>query len=152
MEIFRKPKLSSQEIWLGFTTIYWITGIATLLLPTFYGGKRVITTRPFKPTSALEIINKYNVTTIIISPTLLVSLYSCEERESRYNSMRIISVGGLPVTQQICERAKVLFPNCEICPTYACSEGGILSMNLSNIKSESVGHLYGNVEMKARHT
>lgn len=147
LRIFRKSKVSSQEIWLAITGIYWISGIGTLIAATLYGGKRIITTRPFEPNLVLEIISKYNVTTMIILPRQLAPLFHCERKH--LDSLQIMIVGGQPVSKQMSESAKLLFPNCEICHSYGSSEGWILSTNVSNIEPLSVGQLYGNVEMKA---
>lgn len=111
----------------------------------------MITARPFEPDSILEIINKHNVTAIIIVPSLLAKLLdSCERCHLRNDSLQFLCVGGQPLSKQMNERAKLAFPNSKVCTTYACSEGCMLSLNLSNIKCESAGQLYGNVEMKER--
>lgn len=57
-------------------------------------------------------------------------------------------VGGVAVPKDLSARAKLLFPNADICPAYGCSEAILLAMNLTNNKLESVGQLNQNVEMK----
>lgn len=116
---------------------------------TLHGGKRVITASPFEPNHMLKIINKFNVTTTIITPVLLAKLLSCERGELLNDSMKVLCIAGLPLLSKLMYgRAKLFFPNCEVFHTYGCSEGGFLSMNSSKIKCESVGQLYGNVDIK----
>lgn len=95
-------------------------------------------------------IEKYRVTTTIILPSFLAALLDCKGKTLPNSSLKIMFVGGLPLSKQLFERAKFIFSTCNICSTYASTEGGILAMNLSNMKCESVGQLYGNVDMKER--
>lgn len=139
----RKSKLSSKEIWMISSGIHWISGIWAILKCTLYGGKIVITTRP---TLTTETFAKYNVTTIIVTPPLLATLFHSESNP--VTSVKILIVGGLATSTNMSAKAKLLFPNAEICHTYGSSEGGMLAVNFTNSKLESVGHLYGNIEMK----
>lgn len=98
----------------------------------------------------LQIFDKYKVTTTIVAPYVLSQLLSCDET-SRFlnnNVLKAMMVGGTPLSKQMYDKAKLSFPNCDFCHVYASTEGGLLSVNLSNVKCESTGQLTSNIVMK----
>lgn len=134
-----------REIWFSFTGNHWISGVWILLKGTFYGGQRIITTQTFDAHLMLKLIDRYQVTTTIMTP-MWQATFDCESMP--LNSMKYLVVGGFSASRRMCNRAKRLFPNSKICHSYGASETGLLAINLTNTKLESVGQLYNNVEMK----
>lgn len=53
--------LLSHDVALCFSSIYWLSGLATMLFGTLSGSTRVITTDPFSPELFLRMIEKYKV-------------------------------------------------------------------------------------------
>lgn len=57
--------ISSTDVSLCFSSLYWVSGIFTLIRATISGVTRLITTDPFSPELQLRFIEKYKVTNTI---------------------------------------------------------------------------------------
>lgn len=51
----------NQDVFLGFSTLYWVSGWSMLLNGTFFNGTRIITTEPFSPEKMVHLIETYKV-------------------------------------------------------------------------------------------
>ena len=58
--LLRRP-LDHNDVLFCYSSIYWITGLASMIVGTQYGCTRLITTTPFTADSCLQIIQKYKV-------------------------------------------------------------------------------------------
>lgn len=92
----------SPHVILSFSTLYWGSGLVTLLLCALTGGTRVMTNQPFTPELFLEIIEKHKVSFIIAGPSALaMTLYSDKISTANLSSIKMISVGGSAISDQI---------------------------------------------------
>ncbi|XP_019564525.2 probable 4-coumarate--CoA ligase 1 [Aedes albopictus] len=134
---------------LCFSSLYWIFAFQMLLLTVFNGFKRVITTRPFSPAYACELVNRYEVTNAFVPPPMLAEMVEyCEVRQMKLPTLKMVGVGGSSLPESLRKRANALSPNGRVFVGYAMSEtGGIMSLGLLE-KPNSVGILMPNVSMR----
>lgn len=96
------PKRSSSDICLVFSSLYWISGMATTIHSTLVGFKRVVTTEPFTPTSFFDIIENYQITAIFGSPVMMmVALRHPDVFLTDFSSIKNIYIGGGIVTAEL---------------------------------------------------
>ncbi|XP_062538165.1 probable 4-coumarate--CoA ligase 3 [Armigeres subalbatus] len=134
---------------LCFSSLYWISAFQMLLLTVFNGFKRVITTRPFSPAYACELVKKYEVSNAFVPPPMLAEIVEyCEIRQLKLPTLRMVGCGGSSLPDSLKKRANALSPIGRVFVGYALSEtGGIMSLDLLE-KPNSVGILMPNVSMR----
>lgn len=57
--LFVSPEYN--DVVLGFSTLYWVSGWLMFLNGTFFNGTRIITTDPFSPEKMVQLIETYKV-------------------------------------------------------------------------------------------
>lgn len=148
-QIYRSWALKStrQEVLLNFSTLHWLSGIIYLLSGTLYGGKRVITTKPFDADWLVELCNRYQVTTSLIAPSLLIPLLR-KQSFTPIDSVEVLMIGGSIMPKGLCQSVQRLFPNSDICPIYAMTEVDVVVDSFSFKLEDSVGKVSPNAHIK----
>lgn len=141
--------LSADDTTFCYSSLYWLSGLATLLFSTLHGGTRVITTAKFSPDNFLKAIEKYKVTFVMTPPSqLALTLKHATIDQWDLSSVRYYMCGGSIVAEDLCKQIRKYLPNGDINVGYGLSEiGGIATCNLPP-KSGSVGLLANGVQMK----
>lgn len=124
------PKRSISDVVLVFSSLYWISGMATTIHSALIGFKRVVTTQPFTPTSFFEIIENYQITNIFCSPVMLMmALRHPDIFLTDFSSIKNLLIGGGIVTSQLKQTVERI---CKVrmLVVYGMTEtGGITSFN-----------------------
>lgn len=127
----------------NFSSLYWLTGWATLLMTTLKSATRIITTQTFTPGIWLDIVQQHKVTVTLTPPHSLAMILE----DSRLDATDISTVkmyictGGM-VSRDLCDRMNKRLTQGVVCVAYAMSEtAGPVSMNISALRPGSVGQL-----------
>lgn len=117
-----------QLVSFNFSTLYWITGIYSLIAGSLEGAKRVITSKPPTPNNIMDIVKKFKVKTILMPPSMLsafIASSSLTEDEKIMDSLKVVSLGGAHVSQSLRNSAQKYLPNAKLVVIY-----GKIRMNL----------------------
>jgi len=88
------PQLNRPTL-LSFTSLYWLSGISLLLHSLNNCSKRIITRRSFSPYLLIELIEKFSVQVVVISPMQAHRLLlSPLLKLANFNSLRLLIVVG----------------------------------------------------------
>uniref|UniRef100_A0A1I8MW05 AMP-binding enzyme n=1 Tax=Musca domestica TaxID=7370 RepID=A0A1I8MW05_MUSDO len=133
---------------LCFSSLYWLSGIITLVHGTIGGAKRIISSRPFNTNDFFDIVERYRVK-ITIGPPSQIALAVCSERiaSADLSSLEATLIGGSAVSYSLTEKFTQFAKNASCSVGYGCSEIGGISMAKSS-PNNSVGFLFHNIEVK----
>ncbi|KAL7025587.1 hypothetical protein ACKWTF_013550 [Chironomus riparius] len=143
---FEKPR-GHQIVMLQSSSIFWISGFNILIFCVLYRSTRITTAKPFDPFMIADIINKYQVTDLITPPFVFVDLLQKPDLKP-FTSIDNWFVGGMIVSESLCERFKHFVPNGKIVNGFACTEESLLTVNNSEGKFGSIGTVVENAELK----
>lgn len=141
---------AGEEVTLCFSTLYWFSGILTLLLGTLNYSTRLITTESFSPELLLRLIEEYKVTSMFSVTYQIVLALKCSAIDTTdMSSIRFWFGGGSFVPLEITRALKRYIPNAVIMVGYGMSElfGGVAG-NFSGGQNESVGNLIAGIRVK----
>lgn len=140
--------LEHSKSFFCFSTLYWLSGLATLLTTTCQNITRVITTQPFAPDRLLDIVKKYKVNTLLTPPSQLILILNSPELDSScLESVNEWLCGGSHLSRQFAEQMNTHLNNGRVRILYGCSEiAGIASGTISNY--DSVGKLSQGLSLK----
>ncbi|XP_055684186.1 luciferin 4-monooxygenase-like [Lutzomyia longipalpis] len=132
-----------------FSSLYWYTGILTLLMGTFLGISRIITTEPYSPDLFYEIITKHRpnmmfVVSMYVSGILNHPLLD----ETTMDSIKFIACTGSTLAEPLWKKIKKYLRNGDIYCGYGMTEIGWVSREPGGTTQPSVGNLLAGVEMK----
>lgn len=135
--------MNYNDIALTFSSLYWISGFGILLLATFVGAQRIITSDRFSPTLMLEVIEKYRVTFTITAPSAIaVTLTNPRLETVDLSSLTFFMSAGSKLHAELETRMNRYLPNCKVYSGYGMSEAtGIVSVNYPEPRIDSVGLL-----------
>uniref|UniRef100_A0A336K7L6 CSON003269 protein n=1 Tax=Culicoides sonorensis TaxID=179676 RepID=A0A336K7L6_CULSO len=134
---------TEHDFLLCFSSLYWISGMMTLLYGTLTGMTRIITTNPFSADLLSDMIEKYKVTVIVAPPSQVSQLLEHDKVDSAdFSTMRYILVGGSFVSDNLRKRVKKYSKNGEVVVGYGLTEVGSLgTLTFPVNKIGSVGTL-----------
>uniref|UniRef100_A0A1B0D5Z3 Acyl-coa synthetase n=1 Tax=Phlebotomus papatasi TaxID=29031 RepID=A0A1B0D5Z3_PHLPP len=136
-------------IMLCFSSLYWLSGMAHLLLTTFLGMTRVITTETFNVDLCLDIIQKYQVTHLITAPVQLAGILSHKSLSpTSLASIREYMVGGSVVPKDNWLKIQAYMPNGSIKIVYGMSEVGYATCQEYRSTKYSTGKLAPDLQLK----
>lgn len=138
--------ISSIDVTLCFSSLYWISGLFTLIRGTITGTTRLITIEPFSPELQLRFIEQYKVTNTLNSPYQITLMMKCDRfRETDLSSLKFVLIGGSKVPLHIKVEMDNCLPNGHIHVVYGMSEiGGILSIDYPvSPEKDTIGKLIG---------
>lgn len=131
-----------------FSSLYWLSGMFTLIGTIYQNLTRVITTQPASPELLLEIIKKDKVDGLLTTPMHLAQFLSIPGLQSRdLDGVTEWLCGGAHVPAENRKRAENMLRNGEFVVGYGCSEiGGLASK--SGESSKGVGQLTKGILLK----
>ncbi|KAL1396546.1 hypothetical protein pipiens_010458 [Culex pipiens pipiens] len=135
---------------LCLSSLYWISGIGTLLTATLAGATRVITTDRFSAEMMIDIIEQYRVTVIFFPPShALAILNEPTVGMADFSSLRLVLCGGGPTSADLKRSFEMYLSRGKFVVVYGLSElGGAGMMSEVAYKDGSVGVLTTGVEAK----
>lgn len=140
----RFPFISSNDVMLSFSSLYWISGIHTILFGTFSGGCRIITTSIFSPDLQLRLIEQYKIT-LLLNATHQIALIMKSDRlkQTDLSSLKYVLIGGSKVPFHLKTSFSQHIPNGNMMCSYGMSEscGIVCSDYPPTMSKDTVGRL-----------
>lgn len=132
-----------SDIVLGFTRLYGVSGIRSLIGSTLNGSTRIVNHDPFSPKRYLELVEKFNVTVSIGFSTLAADLLDHAKIEfADLGSLKFFCIGGTKIPFDVIQKMSKHLPVGKVCQTYGMTEtAGTIAMNMSEAKNDCVGQL-----------
>lgn len=133
-----------DDVFLCFSSLYWISGIVVLIKGTLIGATRIITTDPFLPELQLRMIEQYKVTFTLNAPYQIVLMMNNDSyHKSDLSSLKYMFVGGSKVPLHVKRDMSYHLPNGNLHVAYGMSEiGGIIAADFpATIDKDTVGKL-----------
>ncbi|XP_037028878.1 4-coumarate--CoA ligase 1-like [Bradysia coprophila] len=145
-----KTGISSDDVMLNFSSLYWLTGWATILMTTLNSATRIITTKPFTSEIWLDIVQRHKVTVTLTPPHFMaLILQDPKLNTTDISSLKLFFCTGGMVSHDVCDRMNKRMPNGVVCVAYAMSEtAGFISGNISALRPGSVGQLFPGFDAK----
>lgn len=142
--------LAMNDILFCFSTLYWLSGVLTLLFGSLYGATRIITTKKFTPDLLLYLIETYKITYLLNPPQQVVlTLKSDSIKNADLSSVKYYYVGGSTIPTNLPANMKNYLPNGKILPVYGMSEVTRISITTpENGRDGTVGQLRKRVIVK----
>ncbi|XP_059617917.1 luciferin 4-monooxygenase-like [Phlebotomus argentipes] len=132
-----------------FSSLYWYSGLATLLTTSLMGITRIITTDPYTPDLFYSMLTKYRPEFIFSAPVQLSDILSHQLLdENTLQSVKCYICAGSTVHEPLWEKAKKYLTNGDIYNGYGMSEVGFISREPVKTPRYSVGKLIAGLEMK----
>lgn len=144
-----KPTLkqSNERVVMSFSPLCWLSGLTFLVVGTLYGGKNVITAKPFSVGLLVELFNRYKVSTTVLVPSILQHMLMSESMKP-IESVEVLMVGGSSIPKGLCQSAQRLFPNSNIFSIYGMTEVDIVVNSFFFKRGNSVGKVLENNHIK----
>ncbi|GAB0089088.1 4-coumarate--CoA ligase 1 [Sergentomyia squamirostris] len=125
-----------------FSSLYWYTGLTTLLTTTLLGMTRIITTENFSADLLLKIVQKYKVTHLISTPMHVAMLLDHKSlTPTTLISVRQYMMSGSILPKDFWSKMKLYLKNGFVQIAYGMSEVGFVALQNQNTKAYCVGHL-----------
>lgn len=133
--------ITSVDVLLAFSSLYWVTGWFMLIRGTICGATRIITTETYTPELHLRLVKKYRVTVGLNAPHhLALVLKSDRLKETDLSSLKFQMVTGGKCSFNVQTGLNAILPNGKVHACYGLSEsGGVMTANLSD--TDSVGQV-----------
>lgn len=143
---FKMPRKMKRMI--TFLMFDHMGGLNTLL-HNLSGGGCVITVRNRTPEAVLEIVEKYHVQVLPVSPTF-INMMLLSEAYKKYNlsSLETISYGTEVMPETTLKKLNIEFPNVRLVQTYGLSELGV--MDTKSKSNDSLWVKLGGVGFETR--
>ncbi len=91
----------------------------------FLGGDTVVLQPSFRATDYVDAIARYAVSAVSAVPTMWVrALREAEAGRGDLTSVRALSLGSAPTTDELLDRTRALLPDCAITLSYGTTEAG----------------------------
>ncbi|XP_028791684.1 4-coumarate--CoA ligase-like 9 [Neltuma alba] len=150
----RSQNMNDEErrVYLFPLPLFHVFGFFMLLSSVATGDTMVLMQR-FDFEGMLKVVERYRITSMPVSPPLVVALTK-SELVNKYDlsSLRILGCGGAPLGKEVAENFKVKFPNAEIAEGYGLTESSGLATRMigpeETKRHGSVGRLEKNFEAK----
>ncbi|XP_055390017.1 uncharacterized protein LOC129618997 [Condylostylus longicornis] len=143
--------LTEDDVFMSYSSLYWLSGLITLNLGTMNKCLRVIIDEPFSTETFFDIVEKYRVTNLIGPPSQLGLITQSSELEKRdLSSITKFNSGGSTVPASLIKKFEEYLPNGSVYVSYGMSEIASCS-NMEFIeyrRSGSVGQMMPNTEVK----
>lgn len=136
--------IRSDDTVLAFSSIYWLTGVITLIVGTINGATRLITKEQFSADLQLRLIKDYMVTYMINATHQIVLILKSDLiHDADLSSLRQQYVGGSKLAFGVAAELNKRIPNARIQVTYGMSEiSGPIALGFPIISGkDSVGKL-----------
>ncbi|XP_055840538.1 probable 4-coumarate--CoA ligase 3 [Episyrphus balteatus] len=115
--------LNPDDKLLGFSTIYWVSGIICLVHGTMNNCTRVITDQKFSPELFLKIIEQYKITAVFTPPSQMAMAVQCPDISKRdLRSLLTYICGGSAVPFAVVQEFSQHVKDCQMIIGYGMSE------------------------------
>ncbi|XP_055523863.1 probable 4-coumarate--CoA ligase 1 [Wyeomyia smithii] len=132
------------DVLLGFSSLYWLSGVAFLLLGTVSGATRIITRKSFKPSLALDLLERFRVSLAFFPPSAAIAMLKHPRvLKTDFSNLRVLFSGGSMVSADLKQSFEKLVPKANFHVGYGLSEaGGVVTLSDNNIyKNGCTGYL-----------
>ncbi|XP_055587058.1 uncharacterized protein LOC129739604 [Uranotaenia lowii] len=119
-----------DEIVLYFSSMYWLSGFATLISAVVAGSTQVMTRSPFSPEHILSIIEKYMVTWFFLVPEHLRSVINHPKAsQTDLSSIKRCLSGAAYVSCELKRNTELLIPGVDFMIAYGFTElAGVIAI------------------------
>ncbi|XP_053668453.1 probable 4-coumarate--CoA ligase 1 [Anopheles marshallii] len=146
----RVSQLDQNDTILCFSTLYWISGLQMLMTGVLNGIRRIITTQPATSELAIQLCNRYDVTLLLVTPTMASDIIRTLAPTERLSSIKLFAVGGSTVTKRLRDeitRRVLVTGRGRLLVGYGTSETGNIAYEMLP-REDSVGFLLPGVTAK----
>lgn len=141
-------EVSTQDVWLCCLPLSHIGGLAILHRCSVSGAALLLHDK-FDPVQVLQDIHRYRVTCLSLVPSMLQRLLEIQEGFPSPRFLRLVLVGGAPLTARLAEQA--IQSGWPICPTYGmtetCSTVAVCYPPPKSWQSGDTGQVLGHLEV-----
>jgi len=143
-----RAQLKKEDVMMGLLPPFHVFGFSiTHLLPFLFGLRVVFSANPLDLTLNLILMERWKVTVLCTSPTLLVALLSVADPQ-KLAHVRLAIIGSEKPQEKLFELAKK-FPNLQIIEGYGLSEcSPVVTLNDPTKEKKGVGTPLSNVALK----
>ncbi|EAT35396.1 AAEL012430-PA [Aedes aegypti] len=107
----------------AFSSLYWLSGLVILLCGTILGATRIITRQTYRPELALDLIRKFRVSALCITPSQAYGIvHSGLAKPEDFTSIRHAFCGGSAVSTSLKRSFEQLLPGRFLEVAYGFSE------------------------------
>ncbi|XP_061392787.1 probable 4-coumarate--CoA ligase 1 [Musca vetustissima] len=133
---------------LCFSTLYWVSGLFTLIQGTLGNARRIISTKAFNVDDFFDIVQRYKVNIIMVPPSQIALAVSSDKiAQADLSSLSFCMIGGSAVSYALTEKFRKYAPNAWCVVGYGSSETSGIAVTPS-VPNSPVGTLVANVEVR----
>ncbi|GAB1860346.1 Luciferin 4-monooxygenase [Camponotus japonicus] len=139
----------SNAVSIWFSSLYWISGIL-MNLKSIVQGAKVIIYPEFDEEMTCQLIEKYKVTVIFLSTSMINRfLRAGYIKKYSLSCLKVIVCGGAIIKPKAQKEMRSILPHVQVLQGYGMTElGGIATLQLPHHKDGSCGIVAKNVQMK----
>lgn len=132
------------------SSLYWLTAIVGLANSIVCRSPRIITAQTLTIDLILDILEKYGVDTVFMSPPYIAMMIKrLESRPTDLTKLTSIQTGGSPLSSTVCEAVKIKLPNAQLYTVYGMTDlGGGIAFTQGCNAIDSLGSLVVGVSGK----
>lgn len=121
MSLFSPPTQSKAIL---FSPLYWYTGMLTHLSVSFTANEiRIWTSRKFSVETFIELVEKYQITNVLMAPYVLNTVLNSKKFLSSHNeSLQSFVIGGAILSEEARKKFDELLPNRNLTVGYGMTE------------------------------
>jgi len=141
---------SHRDVFLVTTPMFWTVAPIHGIVPMFLAGGTVVLMQRFDMDRCCELIERHAVTSFFAVPTIYTMLLDQKEEElSRLKTLRVCSVAGAPVAQDLVRKFERL-TGATLLNIYGATEAGAISREMLNAprKAGCAGTFGGTLETR----
>nr|XP_016994998.2 luciferin 4-monooxygenase-like [Drosophila takahashii] len=118
------------------TSLSWMSGLWFLMVTTALRTTRLITKNPFTPLYILQLVEKYKVSCLSVSPANTVALINFPGATAEVlTSIRYLLLGGTIIFPATVQRSRELFKGAIVTTIYGMTESGVIASGIGNDKA-----------------
>ncbi|KAL0124897.1 hypothetical protein PUN28_006635 [Cardiocondyla obscurior] len=138
---------NSTSLW--FSSLYWLTGIM-MNFSSIVNGSKVILYPEFDEQMTCRLIEKFKVTTVFFSTSMLNRFLKAGFANNySLSSWKILIVGGALIKPKVQEEMRRVLPHVTMLQGYGMTElSGVVTIQLPHHKNGSCGTVTKNVQLK----
>ncbi|XP_063702536.1 probable 4-coumarate--CoA ligase 1 [Culicoides brevitarsis] len=94
--------VTASDVTFSFSSLFWVSGLANLLIATVKGASRIITQRNYSSDLLFELMEKYKLTQICLANACIADFISNKKIENvDFGSLKHVIIGGSIVCDEI---------------------------------------------------
>lgn len=149
-QVLSSFELKANRPFLCFSSLYWLSGVLSLVNTTHRNAIRIITTKPFSAPLMIELIKTYKVEGLLTPPSQMALLLNEESLcAADLDSVTEYLCGGSHVQPEMARQMNGMLCNGMVRIGYGMSEiGGVASMTTTAEDLDCVGQLCNGMQLK----